>query len=211
MSSSYRITKLILFQNHFQQLLQSFLLFHTHTTMTTIDDQHKVRRSQWFAVAAFSIIALVSMTSNFDDDIQDETKEVKWAVSGVSIALTFSALATIAHYLLKDKFVGKVTEGGLVSISIPTALNFLQDTSVRFDSKRLSLTRLSVCSSCCLTFLFTGLVHSWLLGGGAPRHDGPGQWPRREKPLWRYQEPEPLLLRLVRVLYVFFCPVWLPA
>jgi Mg2+/citrate symporter len=81
--------------------------------MTNVDQHNKMRLGQWFAVAAFSTIALVAMTSNFDK-IKDQKKEVKWAVSAVSIALTFSALAVFAHVLLKAKFVGTAMEGGLV-------------------------------------------------------------------------------------------------
>jgi hypothetical protein len=72
------------------------------------------RQPHWFAVAAFSIIALVSMTSNFTGDISNQTKEVKWSVSAVSIALTFSSLALIATMVLKDKFVGTTMETGMV-------------------------------------------------------------------------------------------------
>ena len=74
------------------------------------------RHSQWFAVAAFSIIALVAMTSNFDDKITDESKEVKWAASGVTIALSFSGLAVLGHVFLKEKFVGTVIEKGMVRL-----------------------------------------------------------------------------------------------
>jgi hypothetical protein len=72
------------------------------------------RQTQWFGVAAFTIIALVAMTNNFNDNISDETKEVKWAVSAVSIALTFSSVAVIANLFLKDKFVGTIMETGMV-------------------------------------------------------------------------------------------------
>ena len=82
----------------------------------TIDDQEKkTRLSQWFAVAAFSTIALVSMTSNFLNKIKDEDRPSKWAVSAVSLTLTFSALAMFANILLKEKFVNTPMEGGLVS------------------------------------------------------------------------------------------------
>ena len=73
------------------------------------------RQSHWFSVAAFSTIALVAITSTFDVDISDQTKQIKWAVSAVSISLTFSALAVFANILVKDKFVDTPVEGGLVS------------------------------------------------------------------------------------------------
>lgn len=82
---------------------------------TTMNDAlNSQRHSQWFAVTAFSIIALVAMTTNFEGNITDESKEVKWAASTVTIALTFSALAVLAHVLLKEKFVGTVIEKGMV-------------------------------------------------------------------------------------------------
>lgn len=82
-----------------------------------VDDKelHQTRNVQWFALAAFSNVALASMTSNFANDLSDETKEVKWVVSGVSVALALSTLSFIAHFVLKEKFVGTIMEGGLVS------------------------------------------------------------------------------------------------
>ena len=79
------------------------------------------RHAHWFGVAAFSTIALVSMTSLFVDSIKDEPKATKWAVSAVSIALSFSSLAVFANLLLKDKFVDTSIEGGLVSFLQPIA------------------------------------------------------------------------------------------
>jgi len=76
------------------------------------------RYAKWFMVAAFSTIALVSLTGTYDDEkIGDQPKEVKWAVSAISISLTFSALAVFANFLLKEKFVGTVIEGGLALLT----------------------------------------------------------------------------------------------
>jgi hypothetical protein len=82
------------------------------TTMT--DRDKKTRQSQWFAVAAFSTVALVALCSNFEGKIKDEDMRVKWAVSAISLALIFSALAVFAHILLKEKFANTAMEGGLV-------------------------------------------------------------------------------------------------
>jgi hypothetical protein len=51
------------------------------------------------------------MTSNFDGDISDQTKEVKWSVSAVSIALTLSSLSLLATIFLKDKFCNSMETG----------------------------------------------------------------------------------------------------
>jgi len=77
------------------------------------------RSSHWFAVAAFSTIALVSITTEFGDvgfegDITDQKRETKWAVSAISVALSLSGLAVFANLLLKDKFVDTPMEGGMV-------------------------------------------------------------------------------------------------
>jgi hypothetical protein len=74
----------------------------------------KMRGAQWFAVAALTAVALVSMTSNFADNINNETHEVKWAVSAVCIVLILSTVAVIANFFLKDKFVGTNMETGMV-------------------------------------------------------------------------------------------------
>jgi len=80
------------------------------------------RSSHWFAVAAFSTIALVSITTEFGDvgfegDITDQKRETKWAVSAISVALGLSGLAVFANLLLKDKFVDTPMEGGMALLT----------------------------------------------------------------------------------------------
>jgi len=77
------------------------------------------RNAHWMMVAAFSTIALVSITSSFVDDekLKDQEKETKWAVSAISVALVFSAIAVFANFLLKEKFVGTIMEGGLAILT----------------------------------------------------------------------------------------------
>jgi len=77
------------------------------------------RSPHWFAVAAFSTIALVSITSSFEDgeDLKDMEKETKWAVSAIIVSLFFSALAVFANLLVKDKFVDTLMEGGLALLT----------------------------------------------------------------------------------------------
>jgi preprotein translocase subunit SecE len=87
-------------------------------TNEQVERSKNIREMQWFAVAAFTAIALVSMTRNFADNINNETHEVKWAVSAVCIALTLSILAVVANFFLKDKFVGTNMETGMVRESL---------------------------------------------------------------------------------------------
>lgn len=103
------------------------------------DQDKKTRQTQWFAVTAFSVIALVAMTSNFNDNIGDETKETKWAVSAVSIAFTMSSLACIANLFLKDKFVDTTMETGMALLTagfwtagLPAIMN--PDNNLAVDS-----------------------------------------------------------------------------
>jgi hypothetical protein len=79
------------------------------------------RNSLWFTSCAFAIIALVAITSE-KGDITDQIKEVKWAVSAISVNIGLSGLAVLAIVALKNKFVGTIMEGGLVSFS--SALTF---------------------------------------------------------------------------------------
>ena len=83
----------------------------TTTTMTAQDK--KTRHSQWFAVAAFSTIALVAMTYDLGK-IKNQGMRVKWSVSAISLVLVFSALAFFAHIFLREKFANTAVEGGLV-------------------------------------------------------------------------------------------------
>lgn len=74
------------------------------------------RRNEWFAVGAFSVIALVAITSNRDEDFGDYEEEWKWSAVSLIIALGVSGLAFFAHALGKA-FVGTIIEGFLVSFA----------------------------------------------------------------------------------------------
>jgi hypothetical protein len=79
------------------------------------EEQPKPNRyPQWFSVAAFSVIALVGLTSTLKGDLSNQAKQIKWSASAMSVALTLSALAVFAH-IAKDRFIGTPIEGGLVS------------------------------------------------------------------------------------------------
>ena len=117
----------------------------------------KSRMSHWFAVAAFSTIALVSITSNMVGDISDQIKEVKWAVSAVSIALSFSVLALLATVVLKDKFVGTTIETGMVRGSGRPDI-----VLVKFIAEKLTHS--------CYNLVTTVGVDRWFLGRGSPSH-----------------------------------------
>ena len=80
-------------------------------TMSVADS----RFSRWFAVVAFSSVALTALITDLPGNLSDEGKTVKWSASAISISLAMSALAWFAHMLIKDKFVGTHLEGGMVS------------------------------------------------------------------------------------------------
>ena len=85
---------------------------------TTVIIMVSSRHTYWFSVAAFSTIVLVSFVNYFPsgEDITDQPDHTKWALSAVSIALSFSAIAVFSNLLLKERFEGKIMEGGLVRI-----------------------------------------------------------------------------------------------
>jgi hypothetical protein len=84
-------------------------------------DHDHARCSQWFALAAFTTIALVAMTSRFDGNISDATKEqgeIPWATTAMGVVLIVSTLSLVGHFLVEDRFVGSLVEGGLVRWSL---------------------------------------------------------------------------------------------
>lgn len=118
------------------------------------------RNTHWFSVAAFSTIALVSIIDEFPsgENIKDQEKETKWAVSAVSVALIFSALAVFANLLLKEKFVGTLMEGALVSCS--------ENCECRKHSG--SIPRVSHGSVAYFYIFFPGDCYLWFLGQCSP-------------------------------------------
>lgn len=100
------------------------------TTETKQQDSQQ-RQTQWFAVMAFSAVALAAMVTNFNtDSIKDETREVKWAVSAISIALSMSTLSVVANQLLRDRFMNTNIETGMALLTfgfwtavLPTIMN----------------------------------------------------------------------------------------
>ena len=103
-------------QNQLCLIQENPLAQHTSSFRSMTDEEKPCRHKTWFAVAAFSTISLVSLTSSIPDgaDLKDMNKEFKWSVSAASISLSLAALAWFAH-AAKDRFVGTTTEGGLVS------------------------------------------------------------------------------------------------
>lgn len=79
------------------------------------------RRNEWFAVGAFSTIALVAITSDMVGDLGDQTDELKWSAVSLLIALAVSAVAFFAHALGK-LFVGTIIEGFLVRFGFSQTL-----------------------------------------------------------------------------------------
>jgi hypothetical protein len=85
--------------------------------MAEENEEKKSRIGLWFSLGAFSTIALVAITSNLDDDLGDEPKEVKWSASAISVALGLAGLAVFAH-VARDRFIGTPVEGGLAVICL---------------------------------------------------------------------------------------------
>lgn len=69
------------------------------------------RHNQWFLCASCTTIALVAMTKSYDTDLGNQSRSMKWAVSGISLALVFSTVGVFASCLLKEKFVNQPYEG----------------------------------------------------------------------------------------------------
>jgi hypothetical protein len=89
----------------------------TTTTMTgTTSTKHEHHQTQWFAIMAFSIIALAALITNFDDDtnVGDQAKEIKWVVAAISIAFSVSTISVLAHLVIPDKFTNTNLETGMV-------------------------------------------------------------------------------------------------
>lgn len=72
------------------------------------------RHTNWLLTAAFSTVALVAMVQTYDDQLKDQDRAIKWAVSAISIALSFSALGAFSSVILKERFVSTMIEGCLV-------------------------------------------------------------------------------------------------
>jgi hypothetical protein len=74
------------------------------------------RHSQWLPQAAFSTLCLVSIINPIEGDLKDQSKELKWSVSALSISLVFSSCAIFANYLLLNgKFQDTRVDGVMVS------------------------------------------------------------------------------------------------
>lgn len=71
------------------------------------------RWSHWFGTLAFSIVALVSLTTSWTGDLKSQVDDVKWVFSAILTAVCLSGLAVVAH-AAKDKFIGTPIEVGLV-------------------------------------------------------------------------------------------------
>lgn len=79
------------------------------------DEEKKNRRNEWFYIGAFSVIGLVSITSDMQGDLGDQDDETKWSAVSLIIGLGMATIAFFAHALGK-LFVGTIIEGFLVSI-----------------------------------------------------------------------------------------------
>lgn len=102
------------------------------------------RHVHWFNSGAFATIALAAICQEFGD-IRDQTKEIKWIFAGVLIALTFSGLAIFGNMILRDKFVGTVLEGGMVSFRNLSAFN------VRGSDRTILLFLMEYCNQAAMT------------------------------------------------------------
>jgi hypothetical protein len=92
----------------------AFRCYYNYNIMTSTTTS---RHAHWTMMAGFATIALIALLKDFDK-VKDQEKQVKWAVSGLSISLAMGGLAVFANMLLRDKFVGTHLEGGMATISM---------------------------------------------------------------------------------------------
>ena len=92
----------------------------TPTTKSCDGKDQGGRQTQWFAIMAFSIIALAALVTNFENDtnVSDQSSEVKWVVSAISIALSFSTISVLAHLFISEKFMNTSLETGMVRFGL---------------------------------------------------------------------------------------------
>jgi hypothetical protein len=72
------------------------------------------RLGVWFALGAFSSIALVALVTRYDS-FEDEQAVIKWALATFCIAIGMAGLALIATVAVSDKFTSTKGEGVMVS------------------------------------------------------------------------------------------------
>lgn len=96
------------------------------------------RRNEWFAMGAFSIVALVSITSEMSGDLSDQEDELKWSIVSLIIGVGVAGIGFFAH-ALGELFVGTIIEGLLVRNGRVVAME--QFHSVAASPTRSHLTR----------------------------------------------------------------------
>ena len=86
--------------------------------VTNNKDQGGQHLTLWYALTAFSIIALAAVVTNFESNtnVGDQTSEIKWVVSAISIALAFATISLLAHIFIPKKFMNTNLETGLVCV-----------------------------------------------------------------------------------------------
>lgn len=94
----------------------------TSTSTKSCDDTDKDqggRQTLWFAIMAFSIIALAALVTNFEGDtnVGDQNSHVKWVVSAISIAFSFATISVLAHLFIPDKFMNTSLETGMATFT----------------------------------------------------------------------------------------------
>jgi apolipoprotein N-acyltransferase len=75
------------------------------------------RHVHWWMIAVFSTVALVALVTEYEGDLKDQGREVKWSVSAISIVLSFSWLAVMANTFVSSTFASTMIEGGVVSLA----------------------------------------------------------------------------------------------
>jgi hypothetical protein len=111
---SFRQSRANLSTSHFRHTPITMDTTHQENENGMMQRRAKVRHGQWLALAAFTTVTLVAMRSRFENDLQDEKKPVKWAISAACVVLFASTLSTVYHFVMPSKFVGTVWEGGMV-------------------------------------------------------------------------------------------------
>jgi hypothetical protein len=95
-------------------------------SMSCEKKQQQQHLTTWFAMFAFTVIALTSIVTTDGFRIQDQSREVQWVISAISITLTFTTLSIIAHWFIAEQFMSTNLETGMVTSTLYIFFCFIQ-------------------------------------------------------------------------------------
>lgn len=86
--------------------------------------KHTNQPASWFYSTAFAAIAFVALLRDLDrlndesDELKDQSKKIKWAASGILIALGFAGIGSLMGMFLRRRFLGTMLEVVLVRMPL---------------------------------------------------------------------------------------------